>query len=417
MRDINAAYQVLSDPEQRRRYDLARPPSPSPSPPRPAPAEPPRSTAPSPAAHPRSTERAGVVATQGDALHQIGALRLRDATTIVAATTAQSQLLVAAGTLDGRVALWDPTSNAQPATLAFATGRLPGVLHDVRLSPSGAVAAAWGFQLGTRIWASSDGRTLWNAGMNTPAGAMDLQLLDGPPRARLALPDAPAALADDDPFRWANAGREGTSLLTRPLEGVVHPAWAQPLHCPEVDPRRRDFANPGPAWRVLDRRLSQDGRSLLTFSHGRTHRLASAHILTLWDVEARSLTGAPSPRKLEVIAEPAGILDYPLAATPDLAQVALGAPGGVRIYTLRTGRHLALSIGPLPDDALLALSPDASLLTAADGASVRLWDTRTGAQIQTWECGSDVASLRCVLCAGRPCWLIGFDCGILELWA
>ncbi len=91
------------------------------------------------------------------------------------------------------------------------------------------MAVAWGFSLGTRVWSVADGRTLWNTGLNAPSGAMDAVVYDNQPYVRMATPDAPIALASDDPFRWAEEGRRATAVYSRPLTAQVSPAWLTPL--------------------------------------------------------------------------------------------------------------------------------------------------------------------------------------------
>src|SRR5262249_31320549 len=153
--------------------------------------------------------------------------------------------------------------------------------------------------------------------------------------------------------RWSSA------ILTRPLIGPVDPAWAIPLQCDEVPERHRFGPAVGGHWRIHQRLLSEDCRRLLTFSTGAAGRISSARILALWELDHRSLTGIAQPRRVVQLAEPAEHLEFPLAATPDLEQVAVGFQGNaMRLTALRTGRSAVLATGPVAEDAVAAISPE-----------------------------------------------------------
>jgi hypothetical protein len=414
MRAINLAYRVLGNPEQRRLYDLQRgitvpPPAPEP-PPQPSPHQQP----------PPPSRRAplnGVESATAGPLQRIAGLGLDDATPLAALHIAATGPYLAAGLLDGRVAVWDFIQHRLLRTLSLGATSAAGVLQDVRLSPSGAYAAAWGFQFGTRVWQLADGRTLWNAAVHGPAGVLDVQLWDAPPIARLALPDAPMALADDDPFRWAHEGRHASAILTRPLVGPVDPAWSIPLQCWEA-PVRPQPGEPSDRWRVHRRFLSSDGARLLTFSTGRPDRSPVLRVLSLWDLAHRALGGGAQPRRVSRIAEPLEYLDFPIATTPDLAFAAASFRGSVmRIYTIRDERHATLATGPLPAEAQVALAPDGSLLAVAAERTLVLWSAATGKPVQQWSFAAAVTALACGISGDRPCWSVGLANGRIEVWA
>src|SRR5262249_43303972 len=166
------------------------------------------------------------------------------------------------------------------------------------------------------------------------------------------------------------------------------------------------------------RLLAEDGRRLLTFSTGAVGRISSARILALWELEHRTLTGTAQPRRVVQSAEQAEHLEFPLAATPALEHVALGYRGNaMRVSALRTGKFTILPTGPVPEDALVALSPESAYLGLADDRRLTLWELRTLAPAQRWTFAAEITALTCRMAAGRPCWAIGLDNGLVEVWA
>ncbi|HEV8193754.1 MAG TPA: J domain-containing protein, partial [Ktedonobacterales bacterium] len=313
MQALNVAYQTLSDPQRRRAYDASHgiaAPAAASAPPPPSPARPTPTTPP-----PRRPRVGSLRASEGPLRTKI-VLAGDDAQPVASLALAAEGRRAALGLLDGHVALWDVPAGRALASLRMGERATAGVLQDVRISPQATLVAGWGFQLGLRIWRASDGTTLWNTGMNAPSGLMDAALVDNPPFIRLALPDAPLALADDDPFRWANEGRRGTAVFARPLYPPVDPGWAVPLRCQEGSNGLFGAGNEG--WKVQQRLLSSDGRSLLTICIRTSDATPTLH-LHLWALEDRSRRG---PRRI-ARAELPGTLRLPALATPDLGWVVL----------------------------------------------------------------------------------------------
>jgi DnaJ-like protein len=410
MQRLNVAYQTLSDPERRRAYDSSRGLAARPTPASDG------ATAAS-AARPMSPRHGMLQSTPGP-FNRLATLQSPDATPAASVAFSADAARAAVGLLDGRAQLWDVPARRLLTTLAMSGGSPAGVLHEVRLSPSGAFAAAWGLQLGTRVWNLVDGRTVWNSGINGPSGSMDAALFDAPPYMRLALPDAPLALADDDPFRWAHDGRLGTNVLTRPLAGPISPAWAVPLHCEEAGQPSR-FDDPAETyWRVQQRMLSADARLLFTFSTGkRSGRPAERH-LSLWELDHKAMLGGSQPRRLARTSVPAEHLAFPLALTPDLAWAAAFQPGGqVTLFALRGNERRAILTGPIPDDARMALAPRAEYLAVASADRLSLWETRTARCLQQWRFDAAITALAFTAAGGRPLLVVGLGNGLVELWS
>lgn len=404
MRAINIAYQTLSDQERRKAYDVsfsgARAAAQRERPPR------------------ARSERVGLRLVASGPL----ALRLRytelDQAPVVALAFSADSAWWALGQVDGRITVVNARDGSAARELTFGAGERPGTLQSLRLSPRGALAVAWGFSLGTRVWSVADGRTLWNTGMNAPSGAMDAMVYDNPPYVRLATPDAPIALASDDPFRWAEDGRRATSVYSRPITPQVSPAWLTPLRCVEDGNLGLLREPPDENWRTHMRALSLDGRYLLTFSTGRVATVGRANTLRLWELDRRNFRGAPEPRAVGRVAEVAGMLQEPLAVTPDLRWVAIGVVGRqIRLFDVRNRRQRSVEIGRIPPEARIALSADGAWLAIARGARLQLFDTESGSQRQEWEAGAAITSLAFSLDSGRVALSAGLRSGLVELWS
>ena len=414
MQLLTLAYRTLSDPNARRRYDLEHglrstwdmPANPHPAAPT-SPATP----------HREARPRRGSVAVQGHALRLSATLLGADATPIAGLAITPNGRLLAAGYLDGCVRVWDAAGSMPVVELAFGPGAGAGVLQGVRLSPGGAYASAWGLQLGTRVWRVAGGEPLWTVGFSSPAGLMDLALRDEPATVCLALPDAPPAIGDDEPFRWAHEGRGGTAIFNRALGGHVSPAEAIPLRC--VEPRNLRGVPPNDRGRVQLRQLSSDGRRLLTCAAPPARVAGSGRTLHLWDLDRRSLRGGPRPRRVAEVASHHEDVRFPIAASPDLSHVAANLQGvALRLYPLEpAGPPLDLPSGLLPDDAALAVGPRGEAVAVAREATVELFRVADRSCVQRWEFGDTVSAIAFAPCRdGAVRLAMGLRNGMVEIW-
>lgn len=413
MQTLNQAYQTLSDPERRRIYDASRPPPPTSAEPSPAAPPPRRPTA----RNAHRPEKEMVTASAGP-LRRIAVLDDGLASAVVSVAMTRGGSVAVVGHIDGQIALWNSAQEHPEARLSLGSTGQAGALSEVRISADAAYVVAWGFALGLGVWHLADGVLRWSSHMNAPSGLMDAVFLPHPAGLlRLALPDAPPALADDDPFYWADRGRRGTAIYTRPLpaNGPINPAWATPIRLQEAIARRQPSPEPSP-WQIRQRSLSADGRRLLTFSTGRPAGKPRSQVLRLWDIEARSLRGAVEPRRIAEVTEPDDRLTFPFAATPDLAFVALADfLGQVRIFSPDGRVRRSVATGPIPLDAFAALTSDAALLAIAHGQRLDLWETQTGQHVQRWQLASPLTALAFAPVA-HPALALGLPNGLTELW-
>lgn len=403
MRAINVAYQTLIDAERRARYDAEAGYR----------RDDPRRSIP-----PTRPDREGLTVTFAGPFERALRFTGLDQVPVAAAALSVGATLWGLGQLDGRITIVSVGEGLAVRELSFDAGERPGTLQALRLSPQGATAVAWGFTLGTRVWSVANGQTLWNTAINAPNGSMDAVVTDNPLYVRLATPDAPLASASDDPFRWAEDGRKATAVYSRPLDGTVSPVWLTPLRCVE-DSNLGMLREPlDENWRTHIRALSADGRQLLTLSTGRVAGAGKAVTLRLWDLERRSRRGALEPRAVAQMTEPMGILQVPLAVTPDLRWVAVTSVGRlVRVCDLRNRRQRPVEIGLIPPDARLALSADGAWLALARGKRLGVYATEAGERRQEWEVASDVSSLSFSSDGGRVTLSVGLRSGLAELWS
>ncbi len=418
MQLLTLAYRTLSDSDARRRYDAERGlRSTWDGPVAAATTAHPSAPASSAAPHWEARPRRGSVAVQGRALRMGATLFAADATPVASMALTPDGRLLAAGHLDGSVRVWDAAGTMSVAELTFGPAAGAGVLQGVRLSPRGMYASAWGLQLGTRVWRVAGGEPLWTVGFSSPVGLMDLTLRDEPATVRLALPDAPPAIGDDEPFRWAHDGRGGTAIFTRALGGPVSPAEAIPLRC--VEPRNLRGIPPNDRGRVQLRQLSSDGRRLLTCAAPPTRMAGSGRTLHLWDLDHRSLRGTPRPRRVTVIAAQHEDVRFPIAASPDLSHIAASLHGvALRLYPLEpAGPPLDLPAGMVPDDAALAVAPRGEAVALAREAMVELFRVADRACVQRWEFGDAVSAIAFAPCRdGAVRLAVGLRNGVIEVW-
>ncbi|HKV85961.1 MAG TPA: J domain-containing protein [Ktedonobacterales bacterium] len=411
MRALNVAYQTLSDPEQRSRYDLRHPASVRNSSAHVAPSAAPLTAA--------VASRSGLVASHAGPFHCARVVETSERLPVGALAMARATQTLAIGMLDGRVLLWDIATDRLIARLGFGSAgavSAAGVLQELRLSPTGAIAMGWGYQLGTRVWNVATAETLWNTSATAPSGMMDAALFDTPAMVRIAYPQAPLALAGDDPFRWAHEGRYGSSVLSRPLTGPVAAGWAVPLECADVpEEYRADRSDIGPGVQI--RALADDGRRLLSCLIERRKSGDLVRAVNIWDLDHRSLRGAAQPRRERKLAQPLEELGFPIAFTPDLAWgVATRHEREMAVFSLREKKGKLVRTGVVSPDSRAALSPDGAYLALAHESSLRLWHVPSGQLAQEWRGAAEIGPVEFANRRGGQLLAVGLASGLIELW-
>jgi hypothetical protein len=413
MQRLNAAYRVLCDPALRRAYDAEWGLAPIPT----------SASGQAPFAPEAPDSRAGSIRHTSGPLRLSVTLPATDRLPVAALSFASGGAVLGVGLLDGTIEVWDTGASRILRRVSFKNGVNDsavndGILQEVRLSPNGWLAMAWGFHLGIRVWNLRTGESLWHIGANGPSGAMDAAVFDSPTWLRLALPDAPLTLSEEDPFRWAFEGRLGSGILSRPLSGPVDPSWAVPVRCPEVRPARRASpATPEPRWRVQQRILSSDGRALLTISAGRTAALPFARVFRVWEVDHRAPRGGIEPQCVSQSEQPAEYLQFPLAVSSDLRLACASFQDQeLRLFLLGGRTYQSIATGPLGADAQIVFSADSRYVAVASGSHVTLFDVQRGQRAQEWYTQVSVTALAFVPQVQRALLAIALQNGLTELW-
>lgn len=425
MRAINAAYTMLGDPERRRDYDLRRGvpshpysashgdrvassharPTTQTSHPRTSART---STSRPSAARTSSALRRGMAWTSGGPFERSVVLEAH-AVPVADLAVPTAGGLAAVGLLDGRVLLIETVTGHLKNFVSFGGGNA-GVLQAVRYSPHGQLLAAWGFALGLRVWSATGGEPLWSTTLSAPSGLLDVALGDTPARATLAVPDGPLALAGEDPFEWAHAGRSATAVYTRGLAGVVTPSWMVPRRAEEEKHRLLGLDPKPQGWMIRNRLLAADGNRLLTFAVTPTGERS----LGVWDLRRAGVLRHARLRRV-AHASAAGTT-LPLAATDNLHWIAAATPLGVALLDASLRTVAAIPTGPLMDDTRLALAPAGTHLAVAQGEMVTLYSTRTREQTQQWRFDAPVTAIRFGPGPYKQVLGIGLANGISELW-
>lgn len=383
MKRINRAYAVLGDPEKRRNYDtvmggvidLRMGVSQHP--------------------RPHVFDPAEDVAFSGlNVFSTRGPLRagpmLHSSLGVVSALSsvaAVQGMVIAAGSLDGKGAIWTVVNEQVGTPVVFETDPTLTVesLRELRFSEAGSLLAGWG-RLGMHVWDGYTGARLWHYSVQERAvsahHSLDAVLRveqDGQRIVRVALPLLGADVRS--PRAW---GVRGTDVVTHEMDAPPQ-HLSEPVVCSEVDVDNRNF------WAIRLRALSRDAQSLVTLScaHVSNEKQEMA-ILRRWNLAARSRLGKIRTQiTSSVLVGRCSDCTPPYAVTPDASLLAFVHAGQkLRLCDTLTGTYSELLSGTMGSSSRLALSPDGQLAAVAREDSevnegvVDLWSIRTGQLLQ-----------------------------------
>jgi WD40 repeat protein len=360
MKRINRAYDVLSDPEQRLNYDtiiggvidfrkngLARP----------------RSVA--QRYHlADDVEFTGMstFSTKGPLQHgpelrtKIGVL-----SSLACMPTANSTL-IAAGSLDGNVLLWNINDREPRITMAANPALTVESLRALRFSPDGKILAGWG-RLGLHVWDTQNGALLWSHSLMQRAvsayyslDAAPQDIVEGRRVVMMALP-----LLPNDTLAPRSQGVRGSDVVGHALNSPDE-ELSTPLVC-EEEVEKRHF------WQIRLRALANDVQTLLTISCAHVPQESQEMIVARrWNLTERTRFRGKSRQRIAASIILGCCTDYtpPYLVTPDANLIALVYKGNnIRLYDTQRGTFSELAGGNMGGNAKLALSTTKQWLAIA----------------------------------------------------
>ncbi len=278
---------------------------------------------------------------------------------------ADGDMCIAAGTLDGKGMLWRPESTQTTTSFAADAALTVESLRELRFSPKGGLLAGWG-RLGLHVWDTHSGTQLWSHPLAQRAVSahysLDVVLNEAPDKAGevwMALP-----LLREDPRAPRSLGVRGTDVVKHTL-GTPVEALSSPLVCAEDEIEKRQF------WAIRLRALSQDARTLLTLScahvPGEQNEMV---IMRRWNLDAptrKRFGGKIQPQiSTSLLAGLCADCTPPYAVTPDTHTLAFVYAGKkIRLLDTVSGTYSELNSGSMGASSRLAISPDGQWVAVA----------------------------------------------------
>ena len=294
-------------------------------------------------------------------------------------------MVIAAGSLDGKGALWQLINGTVSEAIPFVTDPAFTVesLRELRFSEAGALLAGWG-RLGLHVWDGLNGTRLWSYALGERAVSahysLDMALQVTGERKRLAHMALPL-LVEDAPRSW---GVRGSDVVSHEM-GMAENSLSEPLVCAEEGIENRQF------WAIRLRTLTQDASTLITLSCAHLpHEQQEMAIVRRWNLAAKGRLSRQRPQiSASIIVGRCADCSAPYATTPDGRVVAFVYEGKkVRLCDTLENTYSELASGTMGSSSRLALSPDGAWAAVAREDSevnegvVDLWSVSTGQIVQ-----------------------------------
>ena len=273
-------------------------------------------------------------------------------------------LVVAAGSLDGKGILWQVEQSETPTSFAADPALPVESLRELRISPSGRLAAGWG-RLGMHVWNTGDGSLLWsyNPGQRAVSAhySLDIAIKDTPDGGEvwMALP-----LLREDPRAPRSQGVRGTDAIRHALNAPADELSA-PLVCAEDEIEKRQF------WAIRLRALTLDAQALLTLSCAHIPGEANEQVVVRrWDIQARAKTRFREKLQPRILTSfttgSCADCTPPYVITPDGRLLAFVSTGKmIRLLDTLSGTFSELASGTMGASSRLAISPDGQWVAVA----------------------------------------------------
>ena len=277
--------------------------------------------------------------------------------------------LLACGTADWAVILWDVTDPAHPARRACLAHPRPGKLAGAAATDNGVSAA--GFSPDGRLLACTSGRTVVVWDIADPAHPRQRAALTHSPRHVL---NAAGFSPDGKLLATASTARKDTAILWDATD-LDHPARLAAITAGRREWAARTTTSAPPTVKALG--FSPDSRLLVTGS-GQTasseYGSSSSGAVVLWDVTdpahpCRTAPALPRPRGAGEV--------HAVTISPDGRLLATDEGTAVTVWDITDPAYPAKT-STLAHRRLvrgIAFSPDSRLL-ASCGTDIRLWDMR-----------------------------------------